>query len=361
MRRCKKCLMAETKPGIVFDEGGVCQACLHHAARKDINWGHRFIALESLAKKYRCNFGHYDCIIPVSGGKDSYYQVRWMKEKLQMNPLLVSVTDHYTHTEAGQHNLMNLQEVFNCDLIVSRLDPDLTRTLTRRAFEMFGSPTWPIDQAIYCWPLRVARRMKLPLVVYGENVSYEYGGFQNEDVASAKEQINNDVAKAVPDGFFDGISSARTNMLQYPDVTNLEPIYLSHFTDWSGWTNYQYAVSKGFRTLGRMRSGYIEEYDQIDSVGYLINVYLKYVKFGFGRATDVVGYQIRDGLMTVEAGRVAIAAHDHKLDRLIMEDFLRFTGYTFDEFCEIVHKHKGPEVDLKGYPECLKDTNSPAS
>lgn len=354
MHRCSKCLMSENKPGIVFDSDGVCQACLHHAARADINWGHRFIALESLARKYKCIFGHYDCIIPVSGGKDSYYQVRWMKEKLQMNPLLVSVTDPYTHTEEGKHNLMNLQEVFNCDLIVSRMDPDLTRVLTRRAFEQFGSPTWPIDRAIYCWPLRVARRMKLPLVVYGENVSYEYGGFQNEDTASAKEQINNDVAKAVPDNFFDGISSARTNMLQYPDVTNLEPIYLSHFTDWSGLVNFEYARDKGFRSLAWKRAGYIEKYDQIDSIGYLINVYMKYVKFGFGRITDVAGYWIRDEIADKESMAVHIEEHDHKLDPAIMDDFLRFTGYSFQEFCDIVEKHKGPGVDLKGHPQCLR-------
>ncbi len=354
MKRCSKCLMAETKPGIVFDTDGVCQACLHQRPKGGPMWLARLEALEWLTKKYRDVDGHYDCIIPVSGGKDSYYQVHIIKEHCKMNPLLVSVVDPYTHTEAGKHNLTNLQEVFGCDLITSHMDPGLTRELTRRAFEQFGSPTWPIDRAIYCWPLRVARRMKLPLVVYGENVSYEYGGFQNEDTASAKEQINNDVAKAVPDDFFDGISGRRTNMLQYPDVTNLEPIYLSYYTPWSGLVNRDYALSKRFRLLDMPRAGYIDDYDQIDSVGYLINVYMKYVKFGFARVTDVAGYWIRDGEATKESMAPIIAEEDHKLDPRIMVDFLAFTEYTFQEFCDIVHRHKGPEVDLKGYPECLR-------
>ena len=352
MKRCSKCLMAETKPGIVFDENGVCQACLHHAARKDVNWKVRLGQLESLVKRRKRHFS-YDCIIPVSGGKDSYYQVHWMKEKLQMNPLLVCVVDPYTHTEEGGDNLANLQEVFGCDLVLSHMGPGLTRKLTRRAFEQFGSPTWPIDRMIYCWPLQVAKQMDIQLVVYGENVSYEYGGFQNEDTASAKEQINNDVAKAVPEEFFGGIPRSRTNMLQCPDPINLEPVYLSYYTPWSGNVNFDYATSRGFRCIDWVRRGYIENYDQIDSIGYLINVYMKYVKFGFGRATDVVGYWRRDGIIDEIAGQRYIDHEDHKLDRRILDDFLAFAEYTPQEFCDIVHKHKGPEVDLKGYPECL--------
>lgn len=356
MKRCSKCLMAETKPGIVFDENGVCQACVHHAARDGSVFSDRLRQLERLTESRRDVDGHYDCIIPVSGGKDGYYQVHTIKEHCKMNPLLVSVMDPYTHTEAGKHNLVNLQEVFGCDLITSHMDPGLTRELTRRAFEQFGSPTWPIDRAIYCWPLRVARRMKLPLVVYGENVGYEYGGYQDEDTPSAKEQINNDVAKAVPEDFFDGISCARTNVLQYPDVTNLEPIYLSYYVPWSGSKNAVYAMSKGFRDIDAEwdRQGYIESYDQIDSIGYLMNVYMKYVKFGFARVTDVAGYWIRDGHAKKEHLVSMIETLDHKLDPLILDDFLKFTGYTFDKFCDIVHKHKGLEVDLKGYPECLR-------
>ena len=354
MKRCSKCLMAETKPGIVFDENGVCQACLHHAARKDVDYGARIRELERLTRNHRQYGGAYDCIIPVSGGKDSYCQVHTIKESCKMNPLLVCVGDHYAHTGAGIKNLRNLQKVFNCDLITAKLDPDLARTLTRRAFEQFGSPTWPIDRAIYCWPLQVAGQMGIPLVVYGENVSYEYGGFQNEDVASAKEQINNDVAKLVPQHFFDGISGARLNMLDYPDVTNLEPIYLSYYLPWSGTANVRYAMSKGFQQTDWDRQGYIEEYDQIDSVGYLMNVYMKYVKFGFGRVTDVAGYWIRDGDHTKEQMLPLIETLDHKLDPHILADFLRFTGYTIQEFCDIVQIHKGLEVDLKGYPECLR-------
>ncbi len=355
MKRCSKCLMAETKPGIVFDADGVCQACLHHAARKDVDWNARWKALTALAVRHRSCGGPYDCIIPVSGGKDSYWQVR-MAIRLLMNPLLVSVVDPYTHTEEGKHNLANLQEVFGGDLITSHMDPGLTRELTRRAFEQFGSPTWPIDRAIYCWPLQVAKRMEVPLVIYGENVSYEYGGFQDEDVASAKEQINNDVAKPVPPDFFGGIPVSRRNMLQYPDVANLEPTYLSYYVPWSGSKNAQYAHSKGFRDLeGEWdRQGYIESYDQIDSIGYLMNVYMKYVKYGFGRVTDVAGYWIRDGEANKEHLFGVIEGCDHKLDSMILDDFLQFTGYSFAQFCEIVHKHKGPEVDLKGYPECLR-------
>ena len=124
-------------------------------------------------------------------------------------------------------------------------------------FEEFGRATWPIDQAIYAYPLKMAIRLNIPLVVYGENISWEYGGVLSEETYSAKDQINNTVAKKY-----------------------------------------------GFKDLNHrwIREGYIDNYDQIDSVGYLMNSWLKYPKFGFQRTTDLVGYWIRGGRINKEEG-----------------------------------------------------------
>ena len=153
--------------------------------------------------------------------------------------------------------------------------------------------------------------MNIPLVVYGENVSYEYGGVLQEESYSAKDQINNDVAKKVDFSLWyeNGVSQKEINMLMYPSVkeiqkASLEPIYLSYFMPWDGRKNYRIAKKYGFRDLKHewKREGYIEDYDQIDSIGYLSNVWMKYPKFGFARATDVVGYWIRSGKISREQG-----------------------------------------------------------
>ena len=347
MKRCKKCLMANTKPGLILDDQGICQACRHYAMRASRDYNQRFEDLRTLTGKFKRTDGYYDCLMAVSSGKDSHFQVYVMKELLGMNPLLVSASDPFTKTKAGQHNLNNITESFGCDMIVLNLNPALVRKMVRIAFEELGSPTWPIDRAIYTFPIRMAINMKIPLVIYGENVSYEYGGVLQQETYSAKDQINNDVAKKVDFSLWTehGISQREMNMLFYPSAeeiaaAELEPIYLSYFIPWDGYRNYQIAKQYGFRDLTHEwhREGYIEDYDQIDSIAYLMNVWMKYPKFGFARVTDVVGYWIRSGKISREQGASLIKTHDHKLDQRVLDDFLKFTGYSDKELWDRVEK-----------------------
>jgi len=341
--------MPNTKPGLMLDGDGICQACRHSEMKKDIDYDKRFDELRRLCESYKRNDGYYDSIIAVSGGKDSHFQLYVMKELLGMNPLLVSVGDSFNKTEAGRHNFRNMCEAFGCDIITLYLNPDLVKRMVRIAFEEFGSPTWAIDRAIYCYPISMAINMEIPLIVYGENVSWEYGGVldQTQESYSAKDQINNDAAKKVDFELWykNGITDNELNMLKYPaqeeiDKTEIEPIYLSYFIKWDGYRNYEIAKKYGFRDLAHEwhREGYIEHYDQIDSVAYLMNVWMKYPKFGFSRATDVVGYWIRSDRITRDEGAKLIRENDHKLDQRILEDFLDFTGYTDREFWNIVEK-----------------------
>lgn len=356
MKRCKNCLMPDTKPGLILDDEGVCQACRHYEIRQTIDYEKRFEELKELCGRFKRIDGLYDCLIAVSGGKDSHFQVYVMKELLGMNPLLIMVGDPFTKTEAGKHNLRNMCETFGCDMISLNLNPDLVRRMVRIAFEELGSPTWPIDRAIYCYPIRMAINMKIPLVIYGENVGYEYGGVLQEESYSARDQINNDVARKVDFSLWyeNGISQKELNMLMYPSVeeiqnASLEPIYLSYFIPWDGKRNYQIARKYGFRDLTNewRREGYIEGYDQIDSIGYLINVWMKYPKFGFARVTDVVGYWIRSGEITREEGMTLIKEHDHKLDQSVLDDFLTFAGYSDKEFWHIVGKFWNRDIFKK--------------
>lgn len=356
MKRCSNCLMPETKPGLVLDKEGVCQACRHYERRKNVDYDKRFEELKSLVKKYRRKDGYYDSIIPVSGGKDSHFQTFVFKELLGMNPLLVCVTDPFTHTKSGKHNINNLTKTFNCDLITLSLSPDLVHRMVRIAFEEFGSPSWPIDRAIYVFPIMMSIKMNIPLVVYGENINYEYGGIQDEETYSAKNQINNDVAKDVDFSLWteNDISDRELNMLVYPSTqeieeAGLEPIYLSYFIPWDGYKNYQIAKRYGFRDLTHewKREGYIEDYDQVDSVGYLMNVWMKYPKFGFARTTDIIGYWRRNGMINKEQALQLIKENDHKLDQKVLEDFLNFTGYTYREFWELVEKFWNRELFSK--------------
>ena len=331
MLRCSACLMPSTKPGIVLDDEGICQACRHYGRRSQVDWDARMLSLRKLADQYRRTDG-YDSMIAVSGGKDSHFQVDMFKNELRMNPLLVSVLDPFTKTEAGKHNIVNLQTEFNCDMVSLNLNPNLVRKMVRAAFESFGSPTWPIDRAIYCFPVQEAIRRDIPLLVYGEDVAYQYGGVHDIETPSAINQIKNDVAKKVDWSFWEdhGIDLAMMEPLLFPHAAQIpkwfNPIYLSYYVPWDGHRNFKVATLRGFKTLeGEWdRDGYIENYDQIDSIGYLMNVWLKFPKFGFGRATDVAGYWIRSGKITKAEGIDLIRDNDHKLDSRILKDFNDF-------------------------------------
>lgn len=289
-----------------------------------------------------------------------------MSQKFDMNPLLVAVADSYGRTEAGKHNLENLRDTFDCDLLTMEMGLQTEREMTRIAFEdeQLAYPVWPTERAIQCVPLQVAVRMDIPLVAYGENVSWEYGGTLDQEAEpySAMSMIENSVAEPVNFDFWcdRGLSDRDLNMIQYPSMESieraeLEPIFLSYFYRWDGYENFQTAKKFGFRDLSNEwdRDGYIDEYDQIDAIGYLLNYFLKYAKLGFGRTTDVVGYWRRSDHIDIslEEGKELIVDHDHKLDQRILDDFLNFTGYDDQEFWTIVEKHKNEEVFNESFLE----------
>lgn len=276
--------MPDTRPGIKFNDDGICYPCLVAEEKKNINWDKRYDQLKKLCDKYRRDDGYPDCLIPGSGGKDSMYQAYVMKE-LGMNPLIVCVGDSYTHTKTGIHNLHNMSELVSSDLITYNLNHHTMRKMTGIAFEELGSPNWAVDLAIYSIPLKLAGKLDIPLVVYGENIAYEYGGPYARETYSAKDQILNDVVKPLDTDFWEryGITKGEIEFISYPAkevVDRLEPIYLSYFCKWNGRLNYEFARQHGFQDCSQEwnRQGFIENYDQIDSLGYLVHSWLKYPK-----------------------------------------------------------------------------------
>lgn len=355
MKYCKKCVMPDTRPGIVFDKEGICYPCRAAERKKAVDWDKRFEELKKLCDKYRgMNGDGYDCMVTVSGGKDSHFQVYVMKELMKMNPLLVNVCN-FSWTNTGLRNFDNLSEAFGCDTISLHMNRKLARKMLWKAFVKLGSPTWLWDRAVYAFPLRMGINYNLPLIVYGENVSYEYGGYQTEETYSAKNQIHNDVVKEVDWDFWldDEITMKDLYSVVYPTEkemvkAKLDPIYLGYFLQWDGFKNMELAKKYGWKSLGDtgewQREGYIEDYDQIDAVGYLVHPWLKYPKYGHARATDVACYWIRTGHITRDEGIKLVKEHDHKLDKKALKDFLDFVGHSEEEFWQAADKFYNREI-----------------
>lgn len=336
--------MPDTRPGSIFNSECVCLACVNYEKRKTIDWNERKQELKKLCDKYRRKEGHYDCIIPVSGGKDSYFLVHTLVKEMEMHPLLVTVTDSFTHTNAGTNNLRNLIETFKLNHYQYTINHDLFRRATRVAFEETGEALKFVEYAIYTIPTLLAQKFEIPFVIYGENSAYEYGSTDQDyylatpNIRAMSERLEKDKTWWIQKG----LTSEDLSSIQLDQNKPLpEVIYLSHFFPWSSTTNLEIAKRYGFMDLSNewKREGCIEDFEQIDSVAYMVHLWLKYPKFGFQRTSDIASRRIRERKITLTEAKTLIMENDHKLDKRAMEDFINFLGYTPKQFWGIVEKY----------------------
>jgi N-acetyl sugar amidotransferase len=348
--------MPNTRPNILF-KNGVCQGCLYEESKKTINWDARWEELKQFIKDHPTK-SSYDCIIAVSGGKDSWFQTYIMKEKLGLNPLLVCVSDNMTVTDAGKHNLENICKEFDCDLFVYKMKPETQKKIMRYTTENYGKPLYIIDRLIYTVPVWVAIKFDIPIVVYGENTSVTRGLKDNRDIPIAWNQMVNGVGSDIPLGEI--IDQCKTDPkdigmaifpnLEYPinekqtifikDVTT--PIYLSYFVKWDAYEHYQFALKRGFRTLqGEWnRWGGYTNYWQIDSYGYMVASDFKFAKLGHSGLTDSTCELIRSGAISKEYGLDMIKTWEGKPDGKAVRDFCKFVGYTENQYYLLLEKIK---------------------
>jgi len=339
--------MPDTRPGIKFDEEGICMPCVNFEKQKHTDWDSRHKELEEICKKYRGKYGNgYDCAIAVSGGKDSTFQVYYLKEVMKMNPVLLSV-GNLDWTETGMKNIQNIADAFSCDIIQMQPNPNVTRIMAKKSLEEIGSPTWYADALIYAYPYRMVENLGLHLLVYGENVNYTYGGKYDKETPSARLQPLNDVVKPIWDKWLeDGqisereLYSAKQPTMEEYDNAKIEAVYMGYYVYWDSHRNYEVSKRYGFRHLGHeyQREGTLEQYNQIDSIGYLLNQYLKYPKFGHASATEMACRWIRSGQKTREEMLPLVEEKDGLLDQGIVDSFLSFTGMKARDFYAIMDK-----------------------
>jgi len=351
MKHCKKCLMPDTMPGSIFDAEGICQACRNYEERKKVNWEARKKELRRLCDTYRRDDGYYDCIIPVSGGKDSHFLVHTMKVEMGINPILITVGDPFTKTEAGVRNFKNLGDTFNCDHVLFNISANLFRRVTKIAFEEFGEPLRFVETAIYTVPFKLAVTLEVPLIIFGENFAYEYGTTDKDGYAATGYIFQ--MFKKIDTNLWlqKGISKKEFNAITPPTDEGLrkvrpEAVFMSYFSPWSSITHLEVAKRYGFRDLTYewKREGCVEDFEQIDSMGYMVHLWMKYPKFGFQRTSDIVSRRLREERLSLPEAKELIMLNDHKLDRRAMEDFISFLGYTPKQFWEIVDKFWNREI-----------------
>ena len=318
MKRCRKCVMPDTAPNITLDKNGVCNHCKAHEENQKVDWDERWKKLEDLCNYHRRKDGSWDCVIAVSGGKDSHYQVGLFKEKLGMNPVCVSV-DNYSWTQTGRKNIQNLNERFDVNIITLTPHRKTLKFHTRKDFEEELHPNKYWDRILYSFPMEIARQYGIRLVIWGEDTQYRNS----------------------PD--------ARILINKWMQWSHYDVIFTSYFVPWNRYDNLKYAVDNGFISLdvsGEWSRNGLEyfDYEQIDTIGYLINNYCKFVKFGYSTITELCSDAIRLGYMSRAIGIELVNDNDHKVDTKMLLDFCQFIHIEPNYFWEVINKHANKEL-----------------
>lgn len=361
---CRRCVMPSSKPDLKLDEEGVCSACRHFERRKNVDWDARLVELKALLAEYRSKDGsRNDCLVPVSGGKDSTYQVIRMLE-MGMNPLCVTgSTDHLT--ELGRYNIENIKRL-GVDYVEVTFNPVIRRRINRLALRQVGDISWPEHVAIFTIPVRTAVQHRIPLIIWGENSQDEYGG--PATAASDRtltrrwlEEFGGLLGLRVSDLVGqDGIEQRNLVHFTYPTDEDLRAvgvtgIFLGYFMPWDGMQNFLIAQAHGFRSYDKCVEGSMVCYENLDNAQTGIHDYFKFLKYGFGRATDLACMQVRRGrLSRADAIRI-VQMHDGRYPNeylgVTLGEILSAIGLDkaeFDRICDRFTNKKLFVCDARG-------------
>lgn len=358
LRYCRCCVMPDSKPDLVLDDEGICNACRSYQSRDKVDWQARQKELFNILNRYRNQSGsNWDCIVPVSGGKDSTYQVVRMLQ-LGMNPLCVTSTT-CDESHLGQINIQNLRRL-GVDHVQFSPNPIVRAKLNRIGLTQVGDISWPEHVGIFTIPVRAAVQFNVPLIVWGENSQNEYGGpaaAAENNVLNRRwlEEFGGLLGMRVADliGIEDGIEPKHLINYSYPTDDELlrvgvTGLFLGHYIPWDGLSNALIAQANGFTTYGKVVEGSMVDYENLDNYQTGIHDYFKYLKFGFSRATDLACLHIRRGRISREDGLQLV----RRLDGLFpwvylgkrLEDILRPMDISVSSFIEICDQFTNKKI-----------------
>ena len=354
---CCRCVMPDTKPDLHLDKQGICNACRSYERRVEVDWDARRLELLQVLDRYRRHDGsNWDCIVPVSGGKDSTYQVVRMLQ-LGLNPLCVTSTT-CDLSALGRRNIENLKHL-GVDYVEMSPNPLVRAKLNRIGLTQVGDISWPEHVGIFTIPVRAAVQFNVPLIVWGENSQNEYGGPAAAAEGSVLnrrwlEEFGGLLGLRVSDLIgMEGLERKHLISYSYPSDEELARVgvtglFLGHYLPWDGLSNTLIAQSNGFITYDKVVEGSMVNYENLDNHQTGIHDYFKFLKFGFGRATDLACLHIRRGRLTRQDGLDAVKRLDGKFPweylGKTLADILAPLEMTVDEFIKLSDKFTNKKI-----------------
>ena len=362
MRICNRCIQPDTRPGIYFDDQDVCGACLWEAKKKEIDWESREKELRDIAEwAKKTTKSNYDCVIGVSGGKDSTKQALTARDLLGLRCLLVN-SEPEGITEIGRYNIENLKQL-GFDVISLRPNPKVMRLLVKRDFYKNLNPVKITEFSLFASTYIISDKFDIPLIIQGDNPGLTLGASLT-GVGTDSNAMKADELHTLSSGWkeyveVEGIEEKDLYLFHYNrkklEEKGYKAIWLNYFLkEWSNHKNAVFSKEHGLRwrpeNFDREAIGTYLPYFQLDGDLTQVNQLLKYIKFGFGQCLDHVCYDLREGRMTRDEAVELVKKYDGKCSEVYIEKFCNYIGISQKEFWRVTEKFRGTmwKKDRKG-------------
>lgn len=359
LQYCIRCCMPETQEEIKFDEMGICRACQSSEQKIHIDWVERERELRRILEKAKAEAGNnYDCIVPISGGKDSSFQLHVLVKVYNMKPLAVTFS-HNWYSKTGWYNLQNALEKFNVDHMMFTPNRDLVNRLAKRSLEAIGDVCWHCHAGVGAFPLQVAARFKIPLLVWGESIAESSGRASYKDPRHKfdREYFTKVSAKLNPKEMVcEYLSERDLYPFNVPSAEECEDagVFGIHIGDYIFWDDERQTefVRDTYGWKETEIEGTYKRYKSAECMMPGVHDFTCYLKRGYGRGTFHACVDVRNGLLTREEGFALANKYDTTRPEAL-DYFLKITGMTEEEFYKVMKKHRMPQlkdVELPVYP-----------
>lgn len=359
MRYCHRCLYPENHPLMLgFDETGVCLGCRVHEEKDQLDWRERETRLSAILDSYRGRSASgYDCIVPVSGARDSYFILHTIRKVYGLNPLLVSYNRQY-NTAAGMHNLERLRTLLGSDIITETINPEWIKRISRTTLERLGSFHWHHLAGSTVFPVRMAVRMNIPLIVWGHHQGLDQVGMfshLDEVEMTRRYRREHDLMGCEAEDLVDvdGLSENDLRSFFYPsDIeinrSGIRGIYLGNYIRWDTKKQHESMLKKYDYYTGPQQ-GTFDTYNDVDCQHYSgIHDYIKFVKWGYGKATDHACREIRFGRLSREDGVALVEQRRWNRLPADADAFARWVGMDLSDVLSAVDRHRDPAIWARG-------------